>query len=140
MRTVATVVACLTLVSCLSLAACGSGDDGDDGKPATPGPQGARLTVSVQPKGPDGPTERTRIRCERLGEGSEQCRRLAKLTAERIAPVPPDVACAEIYGGPARARVTGVLRGERIDARFSRVDACEMKRWDDNAALLGRAR
>jgi hypothetical protein len=45
-------------------------------------------------------------------------------------------ACAEVYGGPARARVTGELRGQQIDARFSRVDGCEIKRWNDNAVLL----
>jgi hypothetical protein len=92
--------------------------------------------VIVRPDGPDGPTRPTRIVCERLGEGSERCRRLGMLTARRLAPVPPDVACAEIYGGPARARVTGELRGQQIDARFSRVDGCEIKRWNDNAVLL----
>ena len=132
MRPAAALLACLTLV------ACGSGDEDDDGRTAAPGPQGASLTVTVQIKGPDGPTTRTRIECERLGEGNETCRRLAKLTARQLAPVPPDVACAQIYGGPAQARVTGVLRGERVDARFNRTDACEIERWKDNAALLAR--
>jgi hypothetical protein len=125
------------LIACLSLVACGSGDEEDDGRAAAPGPEGAGLTVTVQPRGLNGPTRRTRLDCERLGEGSERCRRLGGLTAKQLAPVPPDVACAEIYGGPARARVTGELRGERIDARFNRTDACEIKRWNDNAALLG---
>jgi hypothetical protein len=126
------------LIACLALAACGSDGENDDGSPAAPGPQGASLTVSVEPKGPDGPAKRMRIECERLGEGSEECRGLAKLTAEQLAPVPPDVACAERYGGPARARVTGVVRGERVDARLNRTDACETQRWNDNAALLER--
>jgi hypothetical protein len=129
----------VALIACLTLVACGSDDEGDDGRTAAPGPEGASLTVKVQPKGSKGPTRRTRIECERLGEGSERCRRLGYLTAERLAPVPPDIACAEIYGGPARARVTGKLRGERIDARFDRTDACEIKRWNDNTALLGGA-
>ena len=130
MRPAAALIACLTLV------ACGSGDEDDDGRTAAPGPQSASLAVTVQTKGPDGPTRRTRIECERLGEGNETCRRLAKLTARQLAPVPRDVACAQIYGGPAQARVTGVLRGERVDARFNRTDACEIERWEDNAALL----
>ena len=124
------------LLACLCLAACGSGDGDEDGRTAAPGPEGAVLTVTVQPKGADGQVKRTRIECERLGEGSETCRRLAGLTSRRIAPVPPTTACAQIFGGPARARVVGELRGETIDARFSRADACEIKRWDDNAALL----
>ena len=130
MRTAAALLVCLILV------ACGSGDETDDGRAAAPGPEGASLRVTVQPRGPDGPTKRTRIECERLGEGSDQCRRLWQLTAAQLAPVPLDVACAEIYGGPARARVTGELRGERVDARFSRADACETKRWRDSSALL----
>ncbi len=130
MRPAAALLACLTLV------ACGSGDEDDDGRTAAPGPEGASLTVTVQPKGADGAAKRTRIECEGLGEGSETCRRLAGLTAKRIAPVPPTTACAQIFGGPARARVVGELRGQRIDARFSRTDACEIKRWDDNSALL----
>jgi hypothetical protein len=124
------------LIVCLTLVACGSGDEDDDGRTAAPGPQGASLAVTVQTKGPDGPTRRTRIECERLGEGNKTCRGLAKLTVRQLAPVPPDVACAQIYGGPAQARVTGVLRGERVDARFNRTDACEIERWEDNAALL----
>jgi hypothetical protein len=137
-RAIAALLACPALLVCLVLAACGSDGDDDDARPAAPGPQGASLTVSIQPKGPDGPSKHTRIECERLGEGSEACRTLARLTAEQLAPVPPDVACAERYGGPAQARVTGVVRGERVDARFNRTDVCETRRWNDNAALLER--
>lgn len=136
MRVTAALTVCLVAIAGLALVACGSGDGEEDGREAAPGPEGAGLTVTVQPKGADGPAKRIRIECERLGEGSETCRRLAGLTAKRIAPVPPTTACAQIFGGPARARVAGELRGERIDARFSRADACEIKRWDDNAALL----
>jgi hypothetical protein len=125
------------ILACLFLGACGSGDEGD-GSAQAPGPEGASLIVTVQPKGPDGPTRRRRINCERLGEGSAECRRLDKLTAKRMAPVPATVACAQIFGGPAQARVTGELRGEMIDARFSRTNACQIRRWNDNSALLNR--
>lgn len=125
------------ILACLFLGACGSGDRGDDSAQA-PGPEGASLTVTVQPEGPDGPTRRTRIECERLGEGSAECRRLGKLTAKRMAPMRATVACAQIYGGPAQARVTGELRGAKVDARFSRTNACEIRRWNENAALLSR--
>ena len=134
MRTMRPVAA---ILACLFLGACGSGDK-DDGSAQAPGPEGASLTVTTQPKGPGGPTKRTRIECERLGEGSAQCRRLATLTVKQMAPVPPTVACAQVYGGPAQARVTGELRGAKVDARFSRTNACEIKRWNDNSALLNR--
>lgn len=125
-------------IACLTLVACGSDGADEDTVPQAPGPEGASLTVVVQPKGPDGPAKRTRVECERLGKGSQTCRALADLTARRMAPVPPTTACAEIYGGPATARVTGELRGEKVDARFSYTDACQIKRWNDNADLLER--
>jgi hypothetical protein len=136
-RPVAAAVCWLALAG--GLAACGSDDDGGGGGDAPrAGPEGARLSVIVRPEGPDGPSERRRVQCERLGEGSADCRRLAGLTVRRLAPVSPETACAEIYGGPAEARVHGELRGEPVDARFSRVNACEIERWDRNMALLGR--
>jgi hypothetical protein len=132
------------LLACIALAACGCGDDangsdGSDGGAAAPRSAGADLTVTVRPKGKDGPARTRRIRCERLGEGSRRCRRLRGLTARSLAPVPDDVACTEIYGGPATARVRGVLRGRRVDARFDRSNGCEIERWDRNRALLGPA-
>jgi hypothetical protein len=46
-----------------------------------------------------------------------------------FAPVPTDMACTEIYGGPQVARVVGVVQGKRIWARFSREDGCQIARW-----------
>jgi len=45
-------------------------------------------------------------------------------------PVPEGAMCAQVYGGPATARVTGVWRGARVNARFARTDGCEIARWD----------
>ena len=102
--------------------------------------KGADLRVTVRPKGEDGPTRTRRIRCGRLGEGSRLCRRLAGLKPTSFAPVPPDVACIQIYGGPPTARVRGELRGTQVDARFNRANGCEIERWDPNRAVLGAAR
>jgi hypothetical protein len=121
---------------CAGLAGCGADDDGDGGGGRS-APEGADLTVIVLPQGPDGPRESRRVECERLGRGSADCRRLAGLDAQRLAPVSPATACAEIYGGPDQARVRGVLRDDAVDARFSRVNSCEIERWDRNVALLG---
>jgi hypothetical protein len=114
------------------LAACGlllaaggcGGDDDDQG-----GGRTADLVVTVWPSGPDGPARRHRVRCP----GDAACR---GLSAARLRPVPPNVACTEIYGGPATARVRGTLRGKRVDARFDRTNGCEIARWQRNAALL----
>jgi hypothetical protein len=117
-------------------AACG-GDD--DAAPERPAALEADLVVTVWPEGPDADAERRRVRCEQLGQGSELCRGLAGLQPGQFDPVPGDVACPEIYGGPATARVRGDLRGTPIDARFNRIDGCQMERWDRNRALLGDA-
>ncbi len=52
-------------------------------------------------------------------------------------PVPRRTACAQVYGGPGTARVTGELRGVSVSAEFDLTDACEIARWQRNAALLG---
>lgn len=120
---------------CLLVVACGSDDDADRQAPAS---EGASLTVTVRPQGEDGPTRKRRFECERLGSGSAECRRLQGLNARRLAPVPPDTACAQIYGGRATAQVRGTLRGRPVEAEFNRVNGCEIERWERNVALLGR--
>jgi len=106
---------------------CG-GDDDQSSRAAA-----AELTVTVWPSGPDGPARRHHVACERLGEGTPACRGLSQA---RLRPVPSNVACTEIYGGPATARVLGTLSGEHVDARFDRTNGCEIARWERNAALL----
>jgi len=44
--------------------------------------------------------------------------------------------CTQIYGGPEEARVTGTFRGRSIDARFNRVNGCEIARWNRVAVLF----
>ena len=66
------------------------------------------------------------------------CRRLAPLE-KPFAPVPKDVACTQIYGGPQIAIVSGTLRGRRVWARFSRVDGCQIERWNRVRFLFAEA-
>jgi hypothetical protein len=122
----------------LLLAACGEDDDDSDGSAAAPAPAAlaADLTVIVSPEGPSGPAKERRIECERLGPGADPpvCRRI---TPGQFAPVPGQMACTAIYGGPGVARVRGTLRGEPVDARFSLEDGCQIARWERNRELLG---
>jgi hypothetical protein len=55
---------------------------------------------------------------------------------DALKPVGSDVACSEIYGGPAEARVTGTIGERRINATFNRSNGCEIVRWDKLAPLL----
>src|ERR671918_787881 len=59
------------------------------------------------------------------------------LVPRDLDPVPRRMACAEVYGGPGTARVTGELRSVRVSAEFDLTNACEIARWRRNAALLG---
>jgi hypothetical protein len=53
-----------------------------------------------------------------------------RLTRQALEPLPADSICTQIYGGPQKARVRGRLDGRPVDARFSRVNGCEIHRWD----------
>ncbi len=110
------------LICVLAFAACG----GEEPAPAVK--EGTRLVVEVRPRGEAGPVKR------RVGRDPP-----AGITAADFGPVSADLACAEIYGGPAEAHVEGTLDGKRIDATFNRTNACEMERWDRVEALLGKA-
>ena len=118
-------------------AGCGGGDEED--KPAAS--LAADLTVTVRPSGADGPANSRRIRCEELGPkaSTAACQRLAGLSAARLKPVPANVACTQIYGGDATARVRGELLGKPVDARFELTNGCEIERWDRNRVLLDDA-
>ena len=44
--------------------------------------------------------------------------------------------CTEQYGGPAVAEMEGRFQDIAIDAQFSRINGCEIARWDRAGALL----
>jgi hypothetical protein len=54
-------------------------------------------------------------------------------------PVPKDKMCAQVYGGPEKATVTGVWAGEQVFASLSRINACETARWDALVPLVPAA-
>src|SRR5215212_1836248 len=128
MRIVIVVAALALLVGC-----------GEDDEPAAAPARLAELTVTVDRDGDGSAAPKTAaVRCDAEGD-SEACRALAALRAKAFAPTPGDVACTELYGGPQTATVRGTLRGEAIDARFSRVNGCEIARWGKIERLLGAA-
>ena len=118
----AVAVLAAALVGCGSDSSAGTGGD-------------TRLTVTYWPDGPQGGTKRTwTLRCDPVGGSlprpAAACRKLAADPAAVAEPVPPSTVCAQIYGGPQTARVTGRVDGELVSTAFSRTNGCEISRWD----------
>ncbi|HEX9711757.1 MAG TPA: hypothetical protein VGB52_04280 [Actinomycetota bacterium] len=49
----------------------------------------------------------------------------------------PDRACPEIYGGPQRAKVAGVVDGQEVDVRIDRTNGCGIDDWNALEPLIG---
>jgi len=110
-----------------SLAGCGSDDDGDD--PTVSGAE-TNLIIDLDADGPAGkPNRSAQISCA-AGQETSPCPQLAEVDASDLAPVPPQTACTEIYGGPDVVTVTGTLHGEPVDAKLSRANGCEIDRFE----------
>ena len=124
------------LLLCALLLHAGCGGD-DEQTAAPPASAATELVVRLDPDGPQGaePAKELRVTC---GEGgaSAACRAAERLKPGDFGPVPDNVACTDIFGGPQTARVSGTLRGERVAASFSRTDGCEINRWDQLEGLL----
>lgn len=116
---------------------CGGNDESPAADSAT------RLTITHWPQGRDaGQAQKLTLRCGPLGGDHPSrraaCARLARLDRP-FRPVPPDMLCTQIYGGPDEALVTGIHRGQRVFARFNLRDGCEIARWQRHIPILPSA-
>ncbi len=124
----------------LALPACG-GDDapgaGDEEQAET------RIEITVWPEGREGEARRTLLTCEPTGgrhpNAEEACEVLSR-NASALEPVPGDVACTQIYGGPQEALLEGRIFGEQATVELNRRNGCEIARWDalEPVVALGR--
>lgn len=123
-------------------------DAPDDGATPAPTPSegpralAAELTVTLDETG-EGETRTWSLTCEPTGgdhpDADAACEALARGGVAAFEPTPRDVACTEQWGGPQRATVVGTVDGTRVDAEFSRINGCEISRWETLAPLLGSA-
>lgn len=125
----------LALSCCIAFLAVGCGTEDEAEQPAA-SPALADLRVAVDPdgKGPQDASTKT-VRCSAAGD-SALCGDVAALRLTDLEPAGEAVACTQQYGGPETATITGTLRGERVDLKFSRVNGCEISRWEAAGALL----
>jgi hypothetical protein len=128
------VVVPLLLVALLA-AACGGGG-------ATTRDAQTAVVITLWPKGEGAGAPKTaRVVCDppsgTLPDIAAACATLQSTAGHTaLAPVPLDQACTELYGGPAEARIMGTVDGAAVDARLSRVNGCEIERWQALSALL----
>jgi Subtilisin inhibitor-like len=73
------------------------------------------------------------LRCQPVGGSLARpiraCTRLEAGGRALFAPLSPKIACTDIYGGPQRARVSGLLDGRPVWATFTRTNGCHIARW-----------
>jgi hypothetical protein len=123
---------CLAVV--VSLAA-GCGSDDEEQPAAAPALADLQVKVDGDGKGAK-PAETRTVRCSSPRE-SPQCEKVAALRLADLERASDATACTQLYGGPQTATIEGTLRGEPVDLSFSRVNGCEIARWDAARALLG---
>jgi len=97
-----------------------------------------RASESATPK-------RLELHCTPPAHGSvpapaTACRKLIAIGDKAFArPRPQTQACAQIFGGPQTALVTGIYFGRPVWAKLSRVDGCANARWNSVAFLFPKA-
>jgi hypothetical protein len=158
----------ILLAATLLTAGCGGGSANPPGGSVTPtsptgstsgsipgsfpattsgGPSGATsagvadLTIVVDSG--SGSTTTWHLTCDPQGGNhptpERACAVLAQHGTTALPAVPTDRMCTQIYGGPQTAHITGTWRGERVDARLSRNNGCEIARWNALVGLLPSA-
>ena len=99
---------------------------------------GGELTITVL-HDPQAPSVTWTLTCDPPGgthpDAEAACAALATVPTP-FAPVPAGMMCAQMYGGPQTATVTGTWRGQRVDASYRRTDGCEIARWRKLGAVL----
>jgi hypothetical protein len=129
----------LLVVALLALSGC-AGDSGDVTDPTEPAPaRSLEITVS---SGSAADATTWTLTCDPAG-GSHPTPEAAcgvlDAAADPFAPVPADMGCTQIYGGPETATITGTWDGESVAAKYNRTDGCEIARWEALAAVLAPA-
>jgi hypothetical protein len=117
------------ILTALALLVAGCGDEDEGGGVNS---TGTELQIALDPDGPGGAEPKTAIvRCE-LADGSV----CGRLNAADLAPVDPQMACTEIYGGPDVAEIDGFIGDEPVETTLTRANGCEIERFDRIVPVL----
>ena len=117
----------------------GDAGGGDTGAGEAPAPAGTELTITVWLQGKDGASQEMTLTCDPPGgthPQPEQACMALEADPAALDPLPADVVCTQIYGGPEEAEIVGTLDGTEVNATFSRQNGCEIDRWMRMAGIL----
>jgi hypothetical protein len=117
----------LTLCLVATVVGCGVGAAAPAEEPAV-----TDLRITVWPEGRDNGAGSTyTLKCApargSLARAGAACTELLRMTRP-FRPVPKDMACTDLYGGPQQALVSGTLKGLRVWASFSATTGCQIAR------------
>ncbi len=73
------------------------------------------------------------------GRAAELCAHV-RTTPGALTPAPTGRVCAQVYGGPQTAHITGRIGARAIDLTAGRTDACGIAQWRGLQWLLGAPR
>lgn len=80
------------------------------------------------------------LTCDPVGGNQPNRKRACSLLAKKgvalFAPTPATAACTQIYGGPEQVKITGLVKGKKINALFTRTNGCEIARFARAEALF----
>ena len=103
---------------------------------SVPPPKGKiSLTIALSPNsarprvGRRTYTLRCRPAAGTLPHRASACTQLLRVQ-NPFAPVPRNQACTQIYGGAQQAVVTGIYGGKPVRTTFTRIDGCQIARWN----------
>lgn len=126
------------VIVAVALSACGSAETAST-TTAGDAAAGTDLVVTVSEDGRTS-SERWTLQCDPDAGSHPQadtaCSFLDTAPPDVFDPVSDDLACTEIYGGDQTAQVVGRWAGDPVDATFSRINGCEIDRWDTALPLL----
>ena len=117
------------------MSGCGDSDEASSGDAFAEGD--SSLTVTLDPDGPDGKEEETteEVSCD-VSSDVAACLAVAEIDVDALGPVSPDTACTELFGGPDTLSLEGTIEGEDVDVDLTRVNGCEIERFDAAVPLL----
>ena len=119
------------------MVAAGCGDEGDPSSGDALAEGDSSLTVTLDPDGPDGkkPEMTEEVSCDDSSDDAV-CLAVAEIDVDALAPVSPDTACTELFGGPDTVSLEGTIEGEDVDVDLTRANGCEIERFDAAVPLL----